>query len=249
MTNIQHLNCGILHAPPTPKAICHCLLLEDANGLALVDTGIGQLETRNPLERIGKKLIDLAGFQFHEELTAIHQIQQLGYSTEDVKHIILTHCDNDHCGGVADFPNATVHLSIEELQAFRAGSYRYLPQQFEHNPKFVTYDSCDTKWFGMEARKIDLPFSSSILLVPLFGHTAGHCGVAIEQRDSWLLHVGDAYYLRAELSDENHPVNQLAEIRAENNLDRLDSLDKIRKLLQAHGDQIETIGYHDPSEL
>jgi hypothetical protein len=29
-------------------------------------------------------------------------------------------------------------------------------------------------------------------LVPLFGHTRGHCGVAIRNGSGWLFHVGDA---------------------------------------------------------
>jgi hypothetical protein len=48
MTAIHHLNCGILQSPFMGKAICHCLLLEDKNGLALVDTGFGVADVRDP---------------------------------------------------------------------------------------------------------------------------------------------------------------------------------------------------------
>jgi hypothetical protein len=66
-----HINCGVLQVPPNPPAACHCLLLEDRGRLALIDTGIGLFDVAHPLERIGQQLIDLAGFQFHEELTAV----------------------------------------------------------------------------------------------------------------------------------------------------------------------------------
>ncbi|MFI9650753.1 hypothetical protein ACIHAA_31375 [Streptomyces sp. NPDC052040] len=33
-----------------------------------------------------------------------------------------------------------------------------------------------------------------ILLVPLFGHTHGHCGVAVACGGEWLLAAGDAYF-------------------------------------------------------
>lgn len=33
-----------------------------------------------------------------------------------------------------------------------------------------------------------------ILLVPLFGHTLGHCGVAVQDAQGWMLHAGDAYF-------------------------------------------------------
>ncbi len=42
-TTIHHITCGVLHAPPRPRASCHCLLLQSGNALALVDTGIGWL--------------------------------------------------------------------------------------------------------------------------------------------------------------------------------------------------------------
>ena len=71
MTSIHHINCGSLQVSPNTKAICHCLLLEDKDGLALVDTGIGLLDVQQPLERIGQPLIDMAGFLFHEEDTAV----------------------------------------------------------------------------------------------------------------------------------------------------------------------------------
>ena len=111
MTRVHHLNCGTLHAPPNPPAACHCLLLEDPAGLALVDTGIGLHDVRDPVGRIGRQLIDLAGFQFHEEQTALRQVERRGYRAADVRHVVLTHCDPDHTGGLADFPHARVHLA------------------------------------------------------------------------------------------------------------------------------------------
>jgi glyoxylase-like metal-dependent hydrolase (beta-lactamase superfamily II) len=38
-----------------------------------------------------------------------------------------------------------------------------------------------------------------LALVPLFGHTRGHSGVAVRKGDRWLLHAGDAYFHRREL--------------------------------------------------
>ena len=100
MTNIHHINCGSLQVSPNTKASCHCLLLEDKDGLALVDTGIGLLDVQQPLERIGQPLIDMAGFQFHEEDTAVRQVEKRGFRTTDVTHVVLSHCDPDHVGGL-----------------------------------------------------------------------------------------------------------------------------------------------------
>jgi len=46
-----------------------------------------------------------------------------------------------------------------------------------------------------------------------------------------LLYVADAYYMRAELTDERHPVNKLDQIRAYDNNLRVSTVDKIRKFV------------------
>lgn len=249
MVNIHHINCGTLLVPGYPTVVCHCLLLEDQGRLALVDTGIGLLDVRNPVERLGQQLIDMAGFQFNEADTAVRRIESLGFRLEQVTDIVLTHCDPDHAGGLADFPNAIVHVSEEELAHTRTGHWRYVARQFEHAPRWQTCRTSQRDWFGMEARAVPLNCSSEVLLIPLFGHTLGHCGVAVQQGSRWLLHVGDAYYLRAELTDDNHPVSAIAAQRADDDTQRRSSLDKLRRLFRDHSQDIDLVGYHDLSEL
>jgi hypothetical protein len=53
-----------MQAAGGPYAVSHCLLLEDRKGLALVDTGTGLLEVRDPAGRLGQELIDIVGFKF-----------------------------------------------------------------------------------------------------------------------------------------------------------------------------------------
>jgi glyoxylase-like metal-dependent hydrolase (beta-lactamase superfamily II) len=230
------------------KVIGHCLLLKDKNGYALVDTGIGLLETKNPGERIGQFIIDKEGMQFDEDQTAVRQIERYGIKPDDIKHCIVTHLDPDHIGGLADFPDLEVHVSKEEYDNFKRGNFRYIQKQLEHNPKVTTYKTSKVKWFGLEARKVHLDFESDIYLIPLFGHTLGHCGVAIKQHSGWTFYTGDAYYLRIETETEDHPITQLAITRADNNELRLKSLDKIRMLMRDHK-EIKIFGYHDPTEF
>jgi glyoxylase-like metal-dependent hydrolase (beta-lactamase superfamily II) len=241
---IHHLNCGILHAPPNPKASCHCLLIELEGWLVLVDTGIGLQDIKHPVERIGQFAIDAAGFQFHEEHTAARQVERLGFQIADVTDILLTHADQDHAGGLADFPAAKVHVAAEEFAQIESGNGRYSAAQFAHGPRWVAHGVSSERWFGLEARRMALVQGGEIYLVPLFGHTLGHCGVAVQVGERWLLHVGDAYYLKVELLTDDHPVSALAAMRAEDDGLRRASLAELRRLVK-----VDLVGYHDFSEF
>lgn len=246
---VHHLNCGILHAPPNPAAACHCVLLEHDGRLALIDTGIGLQDISHPLERVGQPAIDAAGFQFHESLTAVRQVERLGFRAADVADIVLTHGDPDHAGGLADFPAAAVHVSAEEHARLQSGHPRYSAAQFSHRPRWVTHASSAGQWFGFEARQVPQLAGAEAFLVPLFGHTLGHCGVAVRDGGRWLLHVGDAYYLRAELATDDHPVSALASLRADDDARRRAALAGLRRLARNHGAEVELFGYHDFTEF
>ena len=64
-----------------------------------------------------------------------------------------------------------------------------------------------------------------------------------------MLHVGDAYYLRAELTADNHPVSLLAAQRSDDDLQRRATLTHLRRLLRDHADEVDLTGYHDLTEL
>lgn len=243
---VYHLNCVQIESP-LGSAIGHCVLIESSGNLTLIDAGIGLAETRNPEKALGKDLIELTGFKFDEKLTAIRQIEDLGFDPTNVSNIICSHLDPDHIGGFSDFPKAVVHVSQEEYESFKSGNERYLSQQLSYKPELILYSQNNSKWFGLPARKLNLNFEA--YLIPLFGHTLGHCGVAFRTENTWTFYVGDAYYLKAELNDRNHPVEQFATIRAMDNEMRKESLEKVRDFVSKHGSEIEYFGYHDPTEF
>jgi glyoxylase-like metal-dependent hydrolase (beta-lactamase superfamily II) len=218
---IHHLNCGTdcpiggrlfdgLSHGLTGRLVCHCLLIEtDAHGLVLVDTGYGLKDVDHPHQRpnprITRTMRAMLNIQLREEETAIRQVERLGFKAGDVRHIVLTHLDFDHAGGLEDFPGATVHVLEKEWSAAtgpRTGFVslnRYRPVQFDEVQRWQLYSAQGEPWFGFDAvRDLDgLP--PDILMVPLPGHTWGHAGVAIRTADGWLLHAGDAYFYRGEM--------------------------------------------------
>jgi glyoxylase-like metal-dependent hydrolase (beta-lactamase superfamily II) len=261
--NLHHLNCGSLRqleatydGPAPAPAVNHCLLIEtDADGLVLVETGLGLDDIRTPGDTLGADWVAMVQPVLAEEETAIRQVAALGYRIEEVRHIIVTHLDVDHCGGLPDFPGAQVHVLAAELDAARAEapSFRYRPAHWAHGPNWVSYD--DTRagedWFGFTAiQPKGLP--PEIRLVPLGGHTEGHTGVAVWDGDRWLLHCGDAYYYHRELDQEPqpHPLLDIVQTRSEVHHDlRLGTQARLRELIRNHGNEVAVFSAHDPWEL
>ena len=181
--------------------ICHCLLIETArDGLVLVDTGFGLDDCRNPMSRLGVSLRATSRPLLKESETAIRQVEALGFRAGDVRHILLTHLDLDHAGGVSDFPAATVHLLADEKNAaMRRDTWlarsRYRPEQWRHVKHWETYSETEGEaWKGLKnARKLR-GISEDILMLPLIGHTLGHAGYAIDRGARSFLHCGDAYF-------------------------------------------------------
>jgi glyoxylase-like metal-dependent hydrolase (beta-lactamase superfamily II) len=216
---IHHLNCGCMcplggalfdgfSRGAIAHLVCHCLLIETEQGLVLVDTGFGLRDVRSPRSRLSPFFIALNNIQFERKYTAIDQLEQRGFSAHDVRHIILTHLDFDHAGGLEDFPNAIVHVMQSEMDAVKdrqgfIDSRRYRSEQWNEVKHWKFYETGREDWFGFEAVRNLEGLPPEILLIPLAGHTRGHAGVAIYTPEGWLLHAGDAYFYRHEMDANN----------------------------------------------
>ena len=183
------------------RMVCHALLVESDRGLVLVDTGFGLEDVRRlrhawhglrrseQLRPQLRRKVFKASFtrpRLDPEEAAAWQLPALGYSPDDVTDIVLTHLDSDHAGGLPDFPAARVHVDkVEHEAAMSGGHSRYWGYQWAHGPHWVRYGAGGDRWLEFESgRELDgLP---GFALVPLRGHSPGHCGVAVRSDDGWV---------------------------------------------------------------
>lgn len=271
---IHHINCGTdcpfggalfdgRSKGPTGRLVCHCVLIEtDAHGLVLVDTGYGLKDVHHPHSgpspRITRTMRSLLNIKLREQETAIRQVETLGFRASDVRHILLTHLDFDHAGGLEDFPQATVHVMNRELAAAsgpRKGFVprnRYRPSQLDGVQNWRLYGGDGEPWFGFETVRGLEGLPPEILMVPLPGHTWGHAGIAVRGKDGWLLHAGDAYFYRGEMRRARREctpgLRGYQTMMEVNRKLRLENQERLRRLSIEHRSDVRIFCAHDVVE-
>lgn len=214
---IHVLDVGTLRPPGAGDFPTQCLLVERRNSLLAVDAGLSTA-----------LLADQSGLSFERyvirpprrtDLALVHQVRALGYDPRDVQDIVLTHLHSEHAAGIMDFPHARIHVSHTEHTVAHNGSLRsrisYRHSAFAHSPRWVLHDG-RTSWHETAGVAV---IDDDTLLVPLPGHTAGHCGVAVRtDGGGWILHAGDAAY--ADPAGDDAPVYPLRQYQWLSAVDR-----------------------------
>ena len=186
------------------RMVCHCWLIEGPGGLVLVDTGIGLEDVADVRGRLGGWFQAIVRPRRDPAATAAAQVEALGFRREDVRHIVPTHLDLDHAGGLPDFPHAEVHVMRAEHDAALAPRTqmerrRYRPAHFAHGPRWRIHEVAGERWNGFERVRALGDGDDEVLLIPLAGHTRGHVAVAARGPRGWQLHAGDAYFFHGEV--------------------------------------------------
>jgi glyoxylase-like metal-dependent hydrolase (beta-lactamase superfamily II) len=266
IARVHHLNCatmcpvaGFLFGQKglgRGHMVAHCVLVETArDGLVLIDTGFGtrDVDGHTGLSRAFRRF---AGPTLDAREPAIAQLEGLGYRASDVKHLVLTHLDLDHAGGLGDFPAARVHLHAREHAAAMARTHfkereRYMKAHWAHGPKWEVYSETGDTWRGLPAVTRLRGLDADIGILPMHGHTRGHSAVIVNARDRWLVHAGDAYFHRSAVDGSGAvPVGFSAFERA-TQMDpaaRRASLAALKQLRHGYQD-VDLFCAHDPAEL
>lgn len=245
-----------LMGPRFPRTMtCRCWLIETDAGLVLVDTGFGanELSERRGLDLVGR----ISGVDPARTRPILEQLPALGYRASDVRHIIATHLDFDHAGGVPDFPHATVHcLAAEHARATGQKTLidrmRYRSAHLRGHERWALYEPEEggERWFGFEAVRQLQGLPDGVLLVPLPGHTRGHTCVAVETPHGWQMHAGDAYFASAQLRAPEEASRGLERMRRVINVDHAlanRNLERLRELERSAA-CVQICCAHDPDE-
>lgn len=237
----------------------HCLLIEADSELILVDTGLGLRDVEHPHSRLSEFFLTLVSPRFRREMTAFHQIQRLGFDPKDVRHIILTHLDFDHAGGLDDFPHARVHMLQEERdyalqQKTWLDRQRFRPQQWSHRDNWQVYQSGEGEsWFDFSCVRSLEGLPPEVVMVPLMGHTFGHAGVAVKTDRRWLLLAGDAYFFHAEMNLERPwctpGLKFYQNMMDKDHKARVWNQSRLRELRRHHASDVEIFCSHDVLEF
>jgi glyoxylase-like metal-dependent hydrolase (beta-lactamase superfamily II) len=236
--------------------VCHCLVLEtDRDGLIVVDTGFGTQECARP-SLLPRTFRALTAPRLEVDACVVRQIEALGFTAADVRHVVVTHLDVDHAGGLPDFPTATVHLHRRELDAAERRATmkeksRYLPHQWAHGPRWSAYTEDGDTWLGLPAVRKLAGVEADVALIPLHGHTRGHSAIAVGTGAGWILHAGDAYFHHTELVRAAEAPVGLRIFQGAIQMDRAARHASAATLRRLHAEhpEVTIVSAHDPAEL
>lgn len=165
---------------------CWAVLVEHPDGLVLIDCGCQQQPAVDPAaEKI---------YSFRPEELLTSQLARLGYTPEDVTHLVLTHSHVDHAGNTFLFRKAEIFIdaaeyagALEDRRAYLAGQRPGMPLQHL------------TRWDeGLDFHPVQAPRTRLLEGITLVrfprGHAYGFLAVVLGGPDKHLILASDLAY-------------------------------------------------------
>jgi glyoxylase-like metal-dependent hydrolase (beta-lactamase superfamily II) len=145
-----------------------------------------------------------------------------------------------------------VHRNEYEMAVSRkipAPKGRYISEQWQHGPDWAFYGEGGEDWFGFKGVRALGNSEPDILMIPLPGHTLGHCGIAVRGKDKWLLHAGDSYFFHGQVQTPPRMPLVLGLFQRKADMDRktrIANQERLRTLKATQGDAVTIFNSHDP---
>jgi glyoxylase-like metal-dependent hydrolase (beta-lactamase superfamily II) len=162
-----------------------CPLIVTGSELVLVDTGIGN--------RLSERELAIYTPEFGDGL--VGGLRALGFTPQDVTHVILSHLHFDHVGGVIDkssggeirsvFTSARVYMQRAEWELAMNPSDERLAAAYRHAPE------CLRPLEKVELIEGDTTITPQIRTAVSGGHTSPHQCVIVESGGTGLIHLAD----------------------------------------------------------
>jgi N-acyl homoserine lactone hydrolase len=209
--------------------IC-CYLLDTASGWIMLDSGFDPKYARDP--QLAERYFHSAGVVppiVNPEHELFPQLEKIGLSARDIKHVVITHLHLDHVGNMKYFKDAQIYIQQQE---YDHGFSAARPQSYF----LEDYDAPDIKW---QMRDGDWELVPGVNLLKTRGHTPGHQSAVIE------LPKTGTYVLPFDAGDfqENFDL----EIIPGESVDDPAALASIRRLKKVIADKHgQMILFHDP---
>ena len=114
---------------------------------------MGIQDVTSPNKRLGIPFQIFGRPKLNLKETAKSQIEALGYTADDVRHIVVTHMDLDHGGGIEDFPLASIHTHEKEWEEVQKKSKHLSRERYRNintNWNVTTHKEEGDRWYGFD---------------------------------------------------------------------------------------------------
>lgn len=208
-------------ADPMP---IYCWLIEHPEGNILIDTGENVQVKENwyfdcdpTVGYVNQKILK---FELRREMEIGRQLYLLGFDTDDIDWIILTHLHIDHIDGLMYFPRSEVIVSQAEWDRPYGSMKCLLPPGLR--PNKIIYEK-DPIFLG----QYPLTSDGRIRIVATPGHTHGHQSVILEADEYTVFFAGDMSFDQQQLLNDS-----VGGIHVDKKISK-DTYERVRRLARA----------------
>ncbi len=202
---VYALECGWLSAPAIAfidgaegmmKVPVPAYFIDHPKGRVVFDTGMPGLLRTDPRAAIGDVLAGVFTPDLPAEADIDKQLAAIGVEAASIDYVVNSHLHFDHCAGNALLPNAQIVVQRPEVEAARAAP---VAEGFDPN---TMLDGRDLRLVDGE---LDLFGDGRVVLLPTYGHTAGHQSLKLACDGGDTVLAGDCCYFHKTLTDLKLP--------------------------------------------